>query len=625
MTLRLLFLLSLSVFVFVFVLDSRAQILDDSTKAIYGPSTTTYILEEDLYNIKGKPHFIDTSLTNVHLYDYLYGANPYQNLGLLGTPLNPIYYTPPQTIGKNLGITIYDPYAYDPEGIKYYDTKSPYTRLRYVQGSRGQQILEANFSRNVNPRWNLGVDFRRITSIKQVGSIVSRDPQTSSYAAAVYTRYSSKNQRYQLLFNYTHLHHTNNEFGGVKPSDTTRIQELTSYRVLDGLLNSGATTRERRNNLHLYHQYGILKDSVLQIFHIGDYQYRDNRYRDLAIASDSFYFNLPEPRNNQEMTDRTDFDLLENRIGLKGQVRALNYKAYFRTKQFWYKQISDTVQTSYEYKENFAGGELAYVFNDTSIVSVSGQRYLGGDDHYLKAYFTGRFLSGGFYRINYSPTLVQLNYIGNFFSWNNEGFKNTETDNLWLDLNLRVGQVLRINPGIRYTSIKDFIYFSENYVPVQENSTIKLYMASMNFFLRLGKFNINERLIYTKFDGAPVMNVPEIYSHTRAYFQTRAFHKAATLQLGVDAFWRSTYKANAYMPILEQFYLNNSVQVKEFMLVDVFLDVRVKRANVFVKVSNVFQGIGGPSSPFRKTYYTTPGYPGLPRSFDFGIMWMFFD
>lgn len=625
MTLRLLFILSLSLF--VFVRNVSAQILDDSTKNIYGPTTTRYILEEDLYNIKGRPHGLDTSITNAHLYDYLYGSNPYQNLGLIGTPLNPIYYTPPQTIGRNLGITIFDAYAYDPSGINYYDTKSPYSKLRYVQGSRGQQILEADFARNVNPRWNLGVDFRRVASLKQIGSTIARDPQASGYAAAVYTRYFTKNQRYQLLFNYTHLHQSNNEFGGVRNKDTVKIQELTNFRGLDGQLNSGVT-RERRNNFHLYHQYGILKDSVLQIFHIADYQYRDNRYQDLSMAGDTFYLALNvEPIDSLSMTDRTDFDLLENKIGLKGQIRRLNYKAYFRAKQFTYSQVTDdTITSNRKYKENFLGGELAYVFKDTSVLSVSGQYYIGGEDYFLKAHYTGKFLSGGFYRINYSPTLVQSNYIGNFFRWNNS-FSNTLTDNLWLDLNLKLGRILTINPGIRYTGIKDYIYFSENFVPAQENENIKLYMASMNFFLRIGKFNITERLIYTKYDGTkpPVLNIPEIYSHTRTYFQSRAFHKAAVLQLGLDAFWRSTYNANGYMPIIEQFYLNNSVPVKNYMLVDLFLDVRVKRANVFVKISNLLQGAGSPSSPFRNTYYTTPGYPGLPRSFDFGIMWMFFD
>ncbi len=623
MTLRLLFILSLSLFLFVH--NISAQILDDSTKNIYGPTTTRYILEEDLYNIKGKPHGLDTSLTNAHLYDYLYGSNPYQNLGLIGTPLNPIYYTPPQTIGKNLGITIFDAYAYDPSGINYYDTKSPFSKLRYVQGSRGQQILEADFARNVNPRWNLGVDFRRVASVKQVGSTIARDPQASGYAAAVYTRYFTKNQRYQLLLNYTHLHQTNNEFGGVRNRDTTMIQELTNYRGIDGQLNSGVT-RERRNTIHLYHQYGILKDSVLQIFHIADYQYRDNRYQDLAMAGDTFYLSLKvKPIDSLSMTDRTDFNLLENKIGLKGQIKRFNYKAYFRVKEFTYQQISDdTVRNNLRYKENFLGGELAYVFKDTSILSVSGQYYVGGEDYYLKAYYTGKFLSGGFYRINYSPTLVQSNYFGNFFRWNNS-FNNTQTDNLWLDLNLKVGRILRVNPGIRYTGIKDYIYFNETFVPDQEKSQIKLYMASINFFLHLGSFNITERLIYTKYDGARVLNIPEIYSHTRAYFQTRAFHKAAVLQFGLDAFWRSTYNANGYMPIIEQFYLNNSRPVKDYMLVDLFLDVRVKRANVFVKVSNLLQGVGSSTSPFRNTYYTTPGYPGLPRSFDFGIMWMFFD
>ncbi|MDE5743537.1 MAG: putative porin, partial [Bacteroidales bacterium] len=50
-----------------------------------------------------------------------------------------------------------------------------------------------------------------------------------------------------------------------------------------------------------------------------------------------------------------------------------------------------------------------------------------------------------------------------------------------------------------------------------------------------------------------------------------------------------------------------------------YVNIRIKRMNVFLKVQNVAQGL------FPYNYIDTPHYPLHDRCFRFGLAWRFFD
>lgn len=196
---------------------AQAQILDDSTQQVYGPTTTLFFLEKDILANKDRPYAVDTILDNFHNYNFVnrYG-NRYQDLGNLGTAIRPVFYTPPTQIGTYFGINAYDLYAYTPDNIKYYDTKSPYSSVYYAQGGLLQQILGVEFSRNIKPNWNAGFTYQRITAPKQFGYARREDRQTDNQTIAVYTRYQNKDSTYQLLAHFSHLNHGMVDQGGIR-------------------------------------------------------------------------------------------------------------------------------------------------------------------------------------------------------------------------------------------------------------------------------------------------------------------------------------------------------------------------------------------------------------------------
>jgi hypothetical protein len=69
-----------------------SQIVDDSTKNVYGPKTTLWITESDVYQNKNNYQPLDTTIIDYHRWTFVQKLNNfYQDLGNVGTALNPSF------------------------------------------------------------------------------------------------------------------------------------------------------------------------------------------------------------------------------------------------------------------------------------------------------------------------------------------------------------------------------------------------------------------------------------------------------------------------------------------------------------------------------------------------------
>ena len=87
----------------------------------------------------------------------------------------------------------------------------------------------------------------------------------------------------------------------------------------------------------------------------------------------------------------------------------------------------------------------------------------------------------------------------------------------------------------------------------------------------------------------------------------------------MSASYNSKYYANAFMQTTTLFYLQNEVKTGGFARVDLFFNLKIKTARIFVEFENVADGLTG------KSYILTPHYPMPGRVFKWGIVWRFFD
>jgi hypothetical protein len=636
---------------------SNAQILDDSTKQIYSLKTVKYILEDDILNNKKTLYNPDSLLEGFHLFNFIQReGNLYQHLGNDGTPLKSLFYQTPQQVGRLIGYFSLTPYSFNAREVKYFNTKSPYTNMYYVQNTRGFNTLRFTHSQNIKPNLNFGLDVRRMKSSKQYGAPrTSEDNLIDSWAFNLNSNYESKNQKYIILTNFNHFNHLVNEQGGIQPlvGDSISREDLgRSYRQFLAKLSS-ASSREWWNELHIYHQYEWLKG--LQFYHILDYHRSKNYFQDDDYAkTDStityysldwqsrinnlFYSSIPAIRNiNDILGQRVNYNLFENRFGVKGAYKGFNYRLHLRqrflnnTMAWEYPIVTESIS---EYKDifkarkgeslktNFAetivGGWASYYFPD-SVRKVFVESEIGvGKNVFFQAkgeYFSNNLRLGANF-INTVPTIIQNQFIGNIYRWNNS-FQNVTTLNFYGNTTLKLKN-LTLTPSGEYSLITNYIYFDTEAKPIQANEVVSVLRAGLGV-----NFNKRRWTIFNQFYIAPnaekgIFRMPLITNNTRISFDF-IYAKVLKIKTGIEVYYRTAYYADNYMPVTRQFYLQNDYKVWGYPVVDAFADLMVNKVRLFFKYSHLNQ------LAFGTNYYVTPSYPGLPGTFYMGCNWPLFD
>ena len=86
-----------------------------------------------------------------------------------------------------------------------------------------------------------------------------------------------------------------------------------------------------------------------------------------------------------------------------------------------------------------------------------------------------------------------------------------------------------------------------------------------------------------------------------------------------DIFYNDTYLAKSYSPATSQFYNGAPITFGSKPVIDAWLKVGLKRANLFVKYEYANQRL------FSNGYYTVNRYPMPDRLLHFGVTWNFYD
>lgn len=584
-----------------------AQILDDSTKLVYGPTTTRHFSEEDVYYNRDSAYIVDTTINGFDYYDYTYQQGVrFQNLGGYGTALMPMYFQLPDAPGTWLGLDAYSPYYKGPDQLNYYDTRSPYTRLYYVQGSRGEQLFDMTFSRNVNPNWNVGFNARRTTSNKQYGIDEQPDPLMSQWYFAGHTSFQTKNKKYRLLANFIHFNHSVEETGGVVQDSSETRTDLFDYRLEDVELLS-AFSWDRRNNYHLYHQFAPAKS--FQLFHEFDRISQKMDYEDSDLTNSIGFYPDSAIIDASMTDDHVNWQLFENRAGIKGRVNALFYSGWIKRRDFIY-----SLENKW-HNEHAMGGEAGFendIIKAKAAVSVMFQ-----GDYKALGSFKWKYIDFSYTQLQRKPTLFQQYFIGNHHFWNNN-FTSVLYQSAYVGIPVKL-KGFEVKPFAEWVAANDLIYVDSTSNVAQSSESNGYIKAGLDVKLKWHNIVFRDRFTYAQSTGAELLRVPELYNMMRVYYENSLFNNVLLLQFGFELNYRSAYFANAYMPDIQQFYLQDNFELRDYLLADVFLNANIKRARIFLKMAHINQGW------FAKGYYATPYYPGDQRAFEFGVDWQFFD
>jgi hypothetical protein len=512
---------------------------------------------------------------------------------------------------------------YNAEDVRYFDTKSPYTNLYYVQGGLQQAVLNVDFSRNITPNWNAGIDYLRLTAPRQFGiSNFGEDRQTDNHAFLFHTRYFTKDSTYQVVAHFSHLNHEMKDQGGIVLRENETLDSLFDYREEQKILHQ-VGSRDFRNYFHVYHQYAFARG--FQLYHILDvqrraYDYRDDQLFDLintttnpqgSYETHKFYPNI-------FFTNRTDLSirhmLYENQAGIKGSLAKLDYRFYARRRDYRIQHKPAYLEKKVA-GEQFLGGWINYNFSDSARLHAEAE-YLLFRDYRLNAEYQTRFWRVGHNRIFHSPTLIQQRIENNHFIWDNT-FRPTLSDNTYAYLNLNIGQ-LNFAPFATFSNIDNYVYYDQSVQPQQEYRSIQVLTGGLNLNFNWKNFYTQNQIVYTKVTGPDVLRIPELFGNFRLYYQNRLF-RVLTAQFGLDMHYKSAYKPYGYMPAIGQYHLQNGFTANAYLVADAFANVRINRVRLFVKFAHVNQDLPDPG------YFVAPYFTGQPRTLALGASWQLFD
>jgi len=622
------------------IYKGTAQILDDTTRSLYGTHTTYFQKEVDILNNVPEKRKLDTLLTDLHNQSFIFDKNIfYQDLGQLGTPVQRYGYQMPDRPGRRFGFDEFLIYEYSPSTIDYFDTRSPYSEISYIQGSRGQQLAQARFSRNINYHWNAGFDYR-IFKTDKLNGLYRKDKNTTASAFDFYTRYFTPDNRYGILANFSFYDQQFMETGGISPDSADAyfdlFDDIREYVYIQSNdRERKAMTNNRKGQYHIYQQFDFFGDSLLQLYNVFDYSSRTNwfKLRNHENLDDYFQtYGLPaEPLHYPYSTfNMSAQKLLENEGGVKGVSQGLNYRLFYRYKEIDYRQHYDSL--SLGYTEQFAGGAFSYAFRDPAILlSASGEKMLSGNDYGIKAAISHPLFKAGYNRLVYSPSLFQTLFVGNFIQWlPADNLKETGTSHYYLSANYTKERFF-VRAGLNYYNIRNYIYLDADKYRKQaaDDQVVSPVDMYINAGINVSRFHLENYLEYRKVGGKNggenLIRVPEYTNKTRLYYQNNLFKHVAFLQIGVDLNYRSGYYADYYLPNYQHYFLNNNFFIQDYMYADLFLNIQIKSVLGFVKVANITQNLRDNSSIFGPGYFVTPWYAGLSRTFIFGLAWRFYN
>ena len=610
-----------------------STILNDTTENLYGPTTVEYFYSSAITNNTREDFYVDTSVYDLHQFSFVDFHNKrYQDLGNIGTAIRPIYYQFQENIGRTTGFDAFDLYFKDAEQVKFYDTQSPYSRLGIILGGEGRALTEAEYTRNIDYRSNIGFSYRGIFADEQVERAGRGDRNVEGIYYNFHGNYHTINRKYWLLASFVRNSQNVDEYGGILNATPETPFEMFFEDTIRVSLNN-TQGRDLRRQYYVYHEYHV--SDIMEVFH--EFQHYD-QLMTLTTDTDADPEQrvLPSPvltnpefallKDTTKVHDTNKYDEWSNRVGLSGTVGDGFYKVYYQQRKliFNYKHLDfDTTGIEGVQYENLAGINIR--------IGNEPERQLFGQFDYLEGgfyNFQGRLSFKPFYasvrQMKRKPALMETIYRGTFNEYHIE-VNDPVTSEIKGGI-LHEGEKLRINAYVNLQRLTDYIYFAKDLEgrtrAFQNEGTVTALLPGVEVQKWWGEHWLTKaEAIYSTVggDNPEVYPLPTIFSNFQASYNDISFNSNLEWQLGVDVHLKSPYFARGYDPLIQQFFVQDVFEIPGAPIIDIFLNAKINRARIFVKYINLFQAFKGYG------HIPTPYYPGQIATLDFGVNWSFYD
>lgn len=566
------------------------------------------------------------------------------------------YFSPNST---TLLFPFYNPYFYLlRSGIeqKWFDTKVPYTSSSYAK-SGGSSSEESNFHTLFS--MNLGKELN-------LGGLFDYDYANGQYASS-----KSKNITYRIFANYegdrykayasvgnTNIVHF--ESGGITEDKyITNPKEFTSGRR--SFLPKDIPVKLQRtwnrnifSEARFHHRYSLgitrkaptetdsLKREFVPVTTIfNDFTYNRHRRRFVSQMSNitDIYKKQYLPKTEEAKFYPDEEHIAESYGGTVGialeegfhKWAKMGLAGYIRYQQDRYSLppiIPEGEQnpqlTPYKTDESttYVGARLSstkgkrftyYLSGDLGTVGAyAGNLSVDAEAQYAMSIANKRHVVRLFGELKNERTpLILRRFSSTFNRWENS-FNPVQRLRLGGELSIPFTST-RIKANIE--TIQNPIYVGSEGVPAQLNDNFRAIGVELEQNLKLGPFHWDNMVEYQYLSNDKIYQYPSLMAYSNLYVQT-VLAKVLTLQLGVDAYWHTAYKAPYYEPSTQLLVPQNDITIGggDAVHMNAYVSAHLKRARFFLTYYNVGALFLDPK------YFSLPHYPTYPPMLRLGVI-----
>jgi hypothetical protein len=581
---------------------------------------------------------IDTTLYDFEVYDPLNREILFNaSLGNVGLAYKDIDFKLTSKTGFDYGIHTFDVYLFDEGEIKYYVNPRPYTEVAYTTGANKEQLFTVQHDQRIFRRLTLGLDFELINSL---GGYQRQKSDDSRVVGKI--QYFTENLRYGIIANYSNSKASVRENGGIL-FDSIYEENLEPSRSIIPVKLNDADNLLRRSGVYLQQYFQLSKkeksfydDSLNRsnkirlkfgrIAHSFNYKRNYQIYTDLdpdVAYYPAVYIDSTETR------DSVFFQTMENTFSWSNsdylnRLRPQPFVVLFGIKQ-QIAEVHDTlVKSTFSHFAPY--GSIRLRPHPVVTVEADGAYIITGDEYQgdfdLNVLGTLEILRKRPYKTainlafdlnNHAAPYFYQHYFSNHFIWDN-GFNKVKTRKISAFLTQR-----DLKLGVDLYRIQDYLYIDADTLPAQFNQSFEILKAYLHKQFRVGKFDFDARFIYQQTSEKSIVRLPVFMTYFTTTFNLNMFKGALKTRSGFDVYYNTKYYADAYMPAIRSFQIQNNKEIGNFFYVDFFLNFNVKRTRFFMKLQNLLSVFG------ESDFYAVPHYPLQDLGFKFGLSWRFHD
>lgn len=633
-------------------LDS-ARAKEDSKKdsvvftARYVRYTTLAMMKQSTRTVQ-----IDTSHVNFQYYNKQnLPWNPSINLGSYGLATRDLLFNPNKSIGFQPGFHAMERYLLHSDSIQYFRARARYSELYTVGFFFDDQVFRARLAQNVTPQWNVGAEYHATNTD---GYYFNQD--YNDRKAAVFSWYESKDKRYNMLLNATfnNLNAAENGsvvdegiFGGDVFQDTSSTSNMGYRTRLMGQNANRPYNKWRDNGLFVRQSYFLGRLDTLNVgtpemeIHPTNVLAHNSsiRQRKFIFFKNEADVNAAFPINDVDLVnDTTNITTISNEFTYSFYLRGkgvfkneAKLDLAFQNDLIWYR---DSLNSDF-YQNSMLKGTLGYKFSDRIDVRAAVNQIVVGQQagDFLYEANADVFLSEnagvihlGAYSQNKSPEMAFNRLSYTYHQWD-LNFNKTKTQNLSFAYeNKKIG----FSGKAEYFLMDNYLYFREvdnpdndelllRQITPAQSGALNLLKVTVGQNFRVGRFHLDNRVVYQKTDAPDVLATPELYTW-HSFYYANILYNVMDFRLGMDVRFNTPFRSPSYAINAGQFYNDNvGINYSTYPIGDVWFTGNIDRVNLFLSYNFFNQAF------YPKGYYTVRRYPMNDANFRFGVSWKFYD